>query len=259
MTEPPQSDDEPAPTRSPHQLGEDEGPQSIAELKAALAPWPQHLMAFTAELEAAPFAELRTADYGAFHDAARGRVDLVRIERHWEDILRIIGSIHTGAVRAYDVIRMLSREGRPTPLGDAVAHYGRIAKTLHILRLADEPGYRRQIKVQANLQEGRHALARKIFHGRAGQLYQRYQDGMEDQIGALGLVLNALVLFNTKYMDAAVTRLRADGFDVRDQDVARLSPFVRHHVNMLGRYSFLLPEMPSGLRPLRDPDTTEAR
>lgn len=195
----------------------------------------------------------RTADYGAFQDAARGRVDLVRIERHWDDILRIIGSIHTGAVRAYDVIRMLSRDGRPTPLGDAIAHYGRIAKTLHILRLADDPAYRRKIKVQANLQEGRHALARKIFHGKAGQLYQRYQDGMEDQIGALGLVLNALVLFNTRYMDAAVTRLRADGFDVRDEDVARLSPFVRHHINMLGRYSFQLPELPGGLRPLRDP------
>ena len=199
----------------------------------------------------------RAAHYGAFQDAARGRVDLVRIERHWEDILRIIGSIHTGAVRAYDVIRMLSREGRPTPLGDAIAHYGRIAKTLHILRLADEPTYRRKIKVQANLQEGRHALARKISHGKAGQLYQRYQDGMEDQIGALGLVLNALVLFNTRYMDAAVGQLRADGFDVRDEDVARLSPFVRHHINMLGRYSFQLPDLPGGLRPLRDPDATD--
>jgi TnpA family transposase len=199
----------------------------------------------------------RTADYGAFQDAARGRIDLERIERNWEDVLRIVGSIHTGAVRAYDVIRMLSRDGRPTVLGDAIAHYGRIAKTLHILRLADEPSYRRQIKAQANLQEGRHALARKIFPGRAGQLYQHYQKGMEDQIGALGLVLNALVLFNTRYMDAAVAKLRAEGFDVRDQDVARLSPFVRHHVNMLGRYSFLLPEMPGGLRPLRDPERTE--
>ncbi|MBC9713484.1 Tn3 family transposase [Streptomyces sp. TRM66268-LWL] len=199
----------------------------------------------------------RTADYGAFTDAARGRVDLARIERQWEDILRIIGSIHTGAVRAYDVIRMLSRDGRPIPLGDAIAHYGRIAKSLHILRLADEPGYRRQIKAQANLQEGRHALARKIFHGRSGQLYQRYQDGMEDQIGALGLVLNAVVLFNTRYMDAAVNQLRADGFDVRDEDVARLSPFVRQHINMLGRYSFQLPDLPGGLRPLRDPDAVD--
>ncbi|MFJ4008020.1 Tn3 family transposase [Streptomyces sp. NPDC090023] len=199
----------------------------------------------------------RAADYGAFQDAARGRIDLARIERHWEDILRIIGSIHTGAVRAYDVIRMLSRDGRPTPLGDAIAHYGRIAKTLHILRLADEPGYRRQIKSQANLQEGRHSLARKIFHGRSGQLYQRYQDGMEDQIGALGLVLNALVLFNTRYMDAAVNQLRVDGFDVRGEDVARLSPFVRHHINMLGRYSFQLPDLPGGLRPLRDPGASD--
>nr|WP_078879321.1 Tn3 family transposase [Streptomyces sp. NRRL B-24720] len=46
-----------------------------------------------------------------------------------------------------------------------------MSKTLHILRLADEPGYRRQIKSQANLQEGRHfPLARKIFHGRSRQL-----------------------------------------------------------------------------------------
>lgn len=162
--------------------------------------------------------------------------------------------IDTGVVRAYDVIRMLSRDGRPTPLGDAIAHYGRIAKSLHILRLADEPGYRRQIKAQANLQEGRHALARKIFHGCSGQLYQRCQDGVEDQLGALGLVLNAVVLFNTRYMDAAVNQLRADGFDVRDEDVARLSPFVRRHINMLGRYSF---KLPGGMRPLRDKDAAD--
>ncbi|WP_084464891.1 Tn3 family transposase [Microtetraspora fusca] len=198
-----------------------------------------------------------TADYGPFDTAARGRIDLARIERHWEDILRIIGSIHTGAVRAYDVIRMLSRDGRPTPLADAIAHYGRISKTLHILRLADEPDYRRQIKTQANLQEGRHALARKIFHGKNGQLYQSYHEGMEDQLGALGLVLNAVVLFNTRYMDAAVTEPRRQGFDVRDEDVARLSPFVRHHITMLGRYSFSLPDLPGGLRPLRDPDASD--
>jgi hypothetical protein len=68
---------------------------------------------------------------------------------------------------------------------------------------------------------------------------------------------NALVLFNTRYMDAAITQLRADGFDVRDEDVARLSPFVRHHINMLGRYSFQLPDLPGGPRPLRDPDAVD--
>ncbi|MGW3473635.1 Tn3 family transposase [Saccharopolyspora sp. NPDC000995] len=119
------------------------------------------------------------ADYGPFATAARGRIDLGKVRRNWEDILRVTASIHTGAVRAHDVIRMLSRDGHPTPLGEAIAHYGRIHKTLHVLRLVDDTGYRRDIKAQANLQEGRHALARRIFHGQRGELRQRYYEGME--------------------------------------------------------------------------------
>lgn len=53
-------------------------------------------------------------------------------------------------------------------------------------------------------------------------------------------------------MPPSPSSLRADGFDVREEDVARLSPFVRHHVNMPGRYSFQLPGLPGGLRPPRD-------
>jgi hypothetical protein len=43
----------------------------------------------------------------------------------------------------------------------------------------------------------------------------------------LGLVVNAIILWNTIYMDAALDQLRAEGFDVRDEDVARLSPLSR--------------------------------
>jgi TnpA family transposase len=72
--------------------------------------------------------------------------------------------------------------------------YGRIFKTLHILPIIDSQPYRRGIKGMRNLQEGRHALAGKIFHGRKGELFQRYREGMEDQLGALGIVLNCVVL-----------------------------------------------------------------
>ena len=81
---------------------------------------------------------------------------------------------------------------------------------------------------------------------------QRYREGQEDQLGALGLV-NAIILWNTIYMDAALAQLRAEGFDVRDDDVARLSPLGHEHINMLGRYAFTLPEQVARgeLRPLR--------
>ena len=129
-----------------------------------------------------------------------------------------------------------------------------VFKSLHILVYIDDDTYRRHIKGVRNLQEGRHSLAGHVFHGKKGELYQRYHKGMEDQLGALGLVLNCIVLWNTRYMNAALDQLRAEGREVRDEDVARLSPFVRHHLNVHGKYSFLLPEIPTGLRALRNPE-----
>lgn len=74
-------------------------------------------------------------------------------------------------------------------------------------------------------------------------------------MGALGLVLNMIVLWNTVYMEAALEQLRRDGYPVQDEDVARLSPLLHEHINMLGRYSFSVPEAVAKgeLRPLRDP------
>ena len=59
-------------------------------------------------------------------------------------------------------------------------------------------------------------------------------------------------------MDAVVNRLRAEGFDVRDEDVARLSLFVWRRINVLGRCAFRLPGLPGGLRSLRDEGAGEA-
>ena len=119
---------------------------------------------------------------------------------------------------------MLQRDGHPTALGEAIAAYGRIFKSLHILAYIDtDETYRRDIKDIRNLQEGRHALARKICHGRKGELYHRYERGLENQLGALGLVLNCVVLWTTVYLDAAVRQLKAQGYPVREEDMARLS------------------------------------
>jgi TnpA family transposase len=195
------------------------------------------------------------ADYGCLSDLARHRVRLERIRTHWPQMLRIAGSLVTGTVRAYDLIRALGRSGNPTPLGQAFAEYGRIAKTQHLLAVCDpdDDSYRRGINAQQNQTESRHRLARKLFFGQRGELRQRYQEGMEDQLGALGLVVNACVLWTTTYLDAALEQLHAQGYPVRDEDTARLSPFQDAHIEVHGHYSFALSNLAGGLRPLRDP------
>ncbi|WP_433357363.1 Tn3 family transposase [Microtetraspora malaysiensis] len=140
---------------------------------------------------------IQDADYGNLSRFARGKIDLEKIKRHWGDILRVVVSIYTGEIRAYDLLRMIQRDGNPTPLGEAIAHYGRIFKTLHI----------------------------------------------------------SLTLWNTFYMDRALGQLKAEGYPLDEEDLARLSPFVRQHINVIGTYSFAPPDLgPAGVRQLRNPD-----
>jgi TnpA family transposase len=152
-------------------------------------------------------------------------------------------------------MRTLQTNDRPTRLARALEALGRIVKTLYLLAYINDETYRRRILIQLNRGEGRHQLARAVFHGKRGELRQHYREGQEDQLGALCLVVNAIILWNTIYMDAALDQLRAEGFDVRDDDVARLSPLGFEHINMLGRYAFTLPDgvARGELRPLRDP------
>jgi hypothetical protein len=59
---------------------------------------------------------------------------------------------------------------------------------------------------------------------------------------------------NLVYIDAALNKLRPEGYPVKDEDVHRLSPLLHEHINMLGRYSFLMSDAVAKgeLRPLRN-------
>jgi hypothetical protein len=113
--------------------------------------------------------------------------------------------------------------------------------------------YRRKLNKQLTVQESRHRLARKICHGAGGQIRKAYREGQEDQLVAPGLVVNAVALWNSKYLSAAVGLLRAQGIpvkDEKDEDAARLSPLGHAHLNLLGRHSISSSAPAEGLRQL---------
>lgn len=121
------------------------------------------------------------------------------------------------------------------------------------------PGFLPNLPKGHNRGEARHSLARLVFYAKRGELRQRYREGQEDQLSALGLVVNAIVLWNTIYMNAALVKLRQDGYPVDESEVSRLSPLISEHINILGRYSFAVPEAikRGELRPLRDVEGDE--
>lgn len=196
---------------------------------------------------------------GALDRIARNKINTDLIAFNWDDILRVAGSLKLGTVSASDLMRSLQRGNQHSTLSKAIAELGRIAKTLYLLSYIDDESYRRRILTQINRGESRHSLSRALFHGQKGELRQRYREGQEEQLGALGLVVNVLVLWNTYYMNVALNKLRSIRQQVLPSDVARLSPLGRKHINMLGRYYFSIDkaiEQGADL-PLRDPEARE--
>ena len=86
-----------------------------------------------------------------------------------------------------------------------------------------------------------------------GELHQPHREGQQEQLNALGLVTNAIILWNTVYMEAALDVIRKAGCVVNLSDVKRFSPLGYDHINIVGHYSFNLPEevLLGKLRPLR--------
>ncbi|WSQ56649.1 transposase [Streptomyces sp. NBC_01217] len=89
---------------------------------------------------------------------------------------------------------------------------------------------------------------------RRGRIRQAYREGQDDRPASLGLVLNAVVLWNTRHLDAAVAQLHAEDHEIKDEDGARLYPLKDRRINFLGRYRFNIQAGGPGrdLRPFRD-------
>ena len=88
-----------------------------------------------------------------------------------------------------------------------------------MLNWVDDIAYRRRTFTQLTRIEHRHRLAGAIRFGHKGKMYEPYREGQEDELNALGLVLNMVVLWNTRYLNAALNYLRQTGFVVREEDI----------------------------------------
>src|SRR5437667_234249 len=133
---------------------------------------------------------------------------------------------------------------RPAPLSyprqnvltRALQEYGRLIKTLFILRYLENVDYRRRINAQLNKGESLHALRDFLFVADKGVIRRKQEEAQTNQAMCLNLITNAVVVWNTVYMQAVLDSLRAEGSSVEEDDVAHLSPARFEHVNPYGKY-----------------------
>jgi TnpA family transposase len=197
-----------------------------------------------------------SADYGVLNNFSKSKLRENLIVKYWDDIIRIAGSLELGTINPTSLIQMLQRRGKPTILGRAIGEFGRIHKTLHLLKVMSDNDYRRDILTQLNRGETENGLERIIMYGKKGELYRPTREGQEEQLNSLGLVSNIIVLWNTIYIQAALETIQKVGCVVQENDKKHLSPLKSDHINIVGYYPFNLPDevLSGSLRPLKEID-----
>jgi TnpA family transposase len=183
----------------------------------------------------------------------KGRINRKLIQENWDDMVRVVGSIQRGWVSASLFMSKLQSFSEPNRLFEAFQEYGRLVKTIFILRYLNSEDYQRRIKTQLNKGESMHSLREFISIARQGQLRRHHHEELANQSGCLTLVTNAIVLWNTIYIQAALDHLKQQGYEVNPEDIPHLSPCRFEHINPYGKMRFDIDQIISlkGLRPLR--------
>ena len=199
--------------------------------------------------------------YPALEPMIAGRINVALIRAHWSEILRVITSIRTGTVTASLIMRQLATHPRQNGVAAAIRELGRLERTLFTLDWIDDPELRRTTGQELNKGEARNSLARAVFIHRLGEIRDRTYENQQHRSSGLNLLVTAIILWNTRYLESAVASLRQFE-DVPDHLMAHLSPLGWEHVNLTGDYVWgsqqILSENIIGLRPLRSiPEVTK--
>jgi TnpA family transposase len=165
-----------------------------------------------------------------------GTVNLKHIRAHWDDILRLAVSIKRGTVSASLMLRKLGSYPRQNGLAVALRELGRIERTLFALDWMQNVELRRRVHSGLNKGEARNALARAVFLNRLGEIRDRRFDNQRYRASGLNLVVAAIILWNTVYLERTIQALREAGKNVDESLLPHLSPLGWEHINLTGDY-----------------------
>ncbi len=101
-----------------------------------------------------------------------------------------------------------------------------------------------------------HALRNFLFVANERQIRKRDPESQLNQAACLNLLVNAVTVWYTVYMQAALDQLKNEGYEVKDEDIEHLSPVRSAHINVYGKYYFNVEEglRRKGLWELRKPE-----
>ena len=174
--------------------------------------------------------------YGALKDLIADQVDEDLIQRNWDDVLRLASSIREGKVSASLLISKLAAYPRHSEIALALRELGRIERTLFTLDWLQQPDLRRRAHSGLNKGELRNSLAKALRFYRRGTVADRDREEQQRKASGLNLMIAAIGLWNTVYLEKAIQAMGEVGNPVPEHVIPHLSPLGWEHITLTGSY-----------------------
>lgn len=134
----------------------------------------------------------------------KGKINEKNIKDNYDEVLRLASSIKEGTVTSSLIISKLASYPRQNSLATALREMGKIEKTIFILDYISNEELRRKIQKGLNKGEEMNGLARAIFFGKQGEVRERTMQNQLQKASALNLIINAINIWNTLYLEKAI-------------------------------------------------------
>ncbi len=189
----------------------------------------------------------RSASYEHIDGLFRETVDWGKIQTHWQDLIQVALSIRAGKVSSPTLLRKLGNYSRKNRLYQAFRELGRVVRTIFLLRYISDLELREQILTATNKVEAYNGFAKWFFFGGEGVITENEPDEQEKRIKYNDLVANAAVFQTTVDLTTVLAELSSEGYPVRPEDVALLSPYITRSIKRFGDYVIDLRKSPGPL------------
>jgi TnpA family transposase len=166
-------------------------------------------------------------------------IDEELIKSQWDNILRLVATIKLGENTASQIFRRLSSYSKHHPLYCALKEFGRIIKSIFILRYIDNVELRQMIEKQLNRIELSNKFGKAVSFDNNHEMLYGSKEEQDIAINFQRLIQNSIVLWNELYLSQKI--ILTDDLTIRTQIleiVCNGSTQSWGHLNFNGEYDF---------------------
>ncbi len=182
------------------------------------------------------FRPSKETKYKHIDSLFKDTVDWTLIENNWKDMMQMVLSIQHGKVSPTLVLKRLGTRSRKNQLYLAFRELGRVIRTIFLLEYISDVELRESITAETNKVESFHNLSDWISFASRITVASNDVTEMEKAIRYNTLVTNLIILQNVIDMSQIIQQLRDEGWVIKKEDLAKLSPYLTEHIKRFGDY-----------------------